>query len=158
MKSLSIVVVIPQTFSFLTFYFIILSVLDSSLSPICSFATVVINRHTAKLEATTRKYNSILKRKRRKVIVPAHVTIKRKIKHRVQGKRRRKEKKQKGTSWVPFLHYQQLMSHVQPVNTLFQSCWLVTYHANKMLFSVEQVFVRRDEMQAPLKTPAWEAS
>ena len=49
----------------------------------CSFATVVINRHTAKLEATTRKYNSILKRKRRKIIVPAHVTINRKIKHRV---------------------------------------------------------------------------
>ena len=83
MKSLSIVVVILQTFSFLTFYFIILSILDSSLSLICSFATVVINRHTAKLEATTRKYNSILKRKRRKIIVPAHVTINRKIKHRV---------------------------------------------------------------------------
>ena len=27
-----------------------------------------------------------------------------------------------------------------------------------MLFSVEQVLVRRDEMQTPLKTPAWEAS
>ena len=27
-----------------------------------------------------------------------------------------------------------------------------------MLFSVEQAFVGRDEIQAPLKTPAWEAS
>ena len=27
-----------------------------------------------------------------------------------------------------------------------------------MLFSVEQAFVGRDEKQAPLKTPAWEAS
>ena len=80
MKSLSIVVVILQTFSFLTFYFIILSILDSSLSLICSFATVVINRHTAKLEATTRKDNSILKRK---IIFPAHVTINREIKDRV---------------------------------------------------------------------------
>ena len=26
-----------------------------------------------------------------------------------------------------------------------------------MLFSVEHVFVGRDEKQAPLKTPAWEA-
>ena len=26
-----------------------------------------------------------------------------------------------------------------------------------MLFSVEQVFVGRDEKRAPLKTPAWEA-
>ena len=26
-----------------------------------------------------------------------------------------------------------------------------------MLFSVEQVFVGRDEVQAPLKMPAWEA-
>ena len=26
-----------------------------------------------------------------------------------------------------------------------------------MLFSVEQAFVGRDEKQAPLKTPAWEA-
>ena len=26
-----------------------------------------------------------------------------------------------------------------------------------MLFSVEQAFVGRDERQAPLKTPAWEA-
>ena len=26
-----------------------------------------------------------------------------------------------------------------------------------MLFSVEQAFVGRDEIQAPLKTPAWEA-
>ena len=27
-----------------------------------------------------------------------------------------------------------------------------------MLFSVEQVFVGRDEKRAPLKTPAWKAS
>ena len=27
----------------------------------------------------------------------------------------------------------------------------------KMLFSVEQAFVGRDEIRAPLKTPAWEA-
>ena len=27
-----------------------------------------------------------------------------------------------------------------------------------MLFSVEQPFVGRDEKQAPLKTPAWEAT
>ena len=27
-----------------------------------------------------------------------------------------------------------------------------------MLFSVEQVFVGTDEMQAPVKTPAWEAT
>ena len=27
----------------------------------------------------------------------------------------------------------------------------------RMLFSVEQVFVGTDEIQAPLKTPAWEA-
>ena len=27
-----------------------------------------------------------------------------------------------------------------------------------MLFSVEQAFVRREEIRAPLKTPAWEAS
>ena len=41
-----------------------------------SIATFVVNRHTAKLEATTHKYNSILKRKIRKIIVPAaHVTI-----------------------------------------------------------------------------------
>ena len=26
-----------------------------------------------------------------------------------------------------------------------------------MLFSVEQAFVRREEMRVPLKTPAWEA-
>ena len=41
-----------------------------------SITTFAVNRHTAKLEATTRKYNSILKRKIRKIIVPAaHVTI-----------------------------------------------------------------------------------
>ena len=27
-----------------------------------------------------------------------------------------------------------------------------------MLFSVEQAFVGREEIQAPLKTPAWEAT
>ena len=27
-----------------------------------------------------------------------------------------------------------------------------------MLFSVEQAFVRRKEIRAPLKTPAWEAT
>ena len=27
-----------------------------------------------------------------------------------------------------------------------------------MLFSVEQVFVERDEIRAPLKRPAWEAN
>ena len=27
-----------------------------------------------------------------------------------------------------------------------------------MLFSVEQAFVGREEIRAPLKTPAWEAS
>ena len=27
-----------------------------------------------------------------------------------------------------------------------------------MLFSVEQAFVGRDEIRAPLKTPAWEAN
>ena len=27
-----------------------------------------------------------------------------------------------------------------------------------MLFSVEQAFVGRDEIRAPLKTPAWEAT
>ena len=41
-----------------------------------SITTFVVNRHTAKLKATTRKYNSTLKRKIRKIIVPAaHVMI-----------------------------------------------------------------------------------
>ena len=33
----------------------------------------------------------------------------------------------------PRLHYHELMSRVYPVNTLFQNCWLVTYHVNKAM-------------------------
>ena len=55
---------------------LILAILVLNLTIILSITTFVVNRHTAKLEATTRKYNSILKRKIRKIIVPtAHVTI-----------------------------------------------------------------------------------
>ena len=68
--------VISQTFSFLEIHRIILAILVLNLTIILSITTFVVNRHTAKLEATTRKYNSILKRKIRKIIVPtAHVTI-----------------------------------------------------------------------------------
>ena len=53
------------------------------------------------------------------------------------------------------------MSRVKPVNTLFHSCRLATYHATKAIgkecCSVEQAFVGRDEIQAPVKAAAWEA-
>ena len=69
--------------------------------------------------------------------------------------------KERGNSVVTLLHYHKLMSHVYPVNTFFHNCRLVTYHGNKNnqkgMFLVEWVFVGRDEVQAPLKRPAWEA-
>ena len=66
---LSIAVVISQTFSFLEIHCIILAILVLNLTIILSITTFVVNRHTDKLEATRRKYNSILKTKIRKIIV-----------------------------------------------------------------------------------------